>query len=158
MTRTDFGPKNTGNSTHNNALSTTQQSDDTNKKLNKQVIHTVYHPPFDLTVVCLHIPQQDHDKSIDVDTESDSSNDCDGIDMESDTYNDGNEEHESGDEDGIANELQNRCVEGELSETSNTYSNHGMNDYNMIGRQEKMNEVFNIEKKYQQVSWQKWNF
>ena len=39
MMRADFSPKNTGNSTQNNALSITQQSDDTNDKLNKQVMH-----------------------------------------------------------------------------------------------------------------------
>ena len=37
--------------------------------------------------------QQEHDKSIDVNMEFDSSQDSDGIDMESDTSDDGNEEH-----------------------------------------------------------------
>ena len=32
-------------------------------------------------------------------------------------------------------------------EIPTTYSNRGTNDYNMIGRQEKLDEVFNIDKK-----------
>ena len=112
----------------------------------------VDHSLFNLTAVRRHMLQQDLNESIDVNMESDASNNSYKIDMESDTSNDGDKEHESGDEDDIANKLQNRGVEGELSETSNTYYNHGMNDCNMIGRQEKLDEVFNTEKKLQ------WNF
>ena len=75
--------------------------------------------------------QQDLNESIDVNMESDSSYNSDGIDMESDTSDDDNEEHESGDEDDIST-----GVDGEKLYTSSTYSNHNMNDYNMIGRQE----------------------
>ena len=51
MTRTDFHQKNTFDAIQNNALLNTQQSDNTNANLNNQVMHTVYHPPFDLTAV-----------------------------------------------------------------------------------------------------------
>ena len=55
MTITDCSPKNTSNSTQNNAL---QSDDDINDTLNKQVMHTVYHPPFDSTAIWLHMSQR----------------------------------------------------------------------------------------------------
>ena len=86
--------------------------------------------------------QQDLDESIDVNIELDSSHDSDGIDMESDTTYNGDKEHESGDEDDIS-----MLVDEEIMYTSNTYANHGTNNYNMIGRQEKLDKVFNTETK-----------
>ena len=142
MTRTDFHPKNTRNLTQNNALFNTTQSDNTNDKHNKQVMHTVYHPPVDLTAAQIHMLQQDLDKYIDVNMELDSSRNSDGMDMESDTSDDGNEERENGDEDDIST-----GVDGEILFTSNTYSKYSTNDYNMVGRQEKLDKVFNTEKK-----------
>ena len=71
----------------------------------------------------------------------------DGIDIESDTSDDGHEEHDSKDEDDTANKFQTSDKEGEPPETFHTYLNHDVNDYNMIGRQEKLDEVFDTENK-----------
>ena len=99
MTRTDLHPKNTSDSTQNNVLYNTQQSGNTNDKLNNQVMHTVYHPQFDLTAVRRHVQQQNLDESIEVNMESVSSNNSDRVDTESDSTNNGGKEREGGDED-----------------------------------------------------------
>ena len=115
-------------------------------------MHILYHPPFDPTAIQLHMSQQVNDVSIDLDMESDSSNNDDGIYIDFDTSDDCNKEHDSSDKDDTANKFQISDEEGEPPETFKTYLNHGVNDYNVIGRQEKLDEVFDTEKNYQQVS------
>ena len=74
--------------------------------------------------------------------ESVSSHGSDRIDTESDSTDNEDEKQESGDEDDIC-----MVVDKEMMYTPDTYSNHGTNDYNMIGRQEKLDKVLNSETK-----------
>ena len=74
--------------------------------------------------------------------ESVSSNDSDSVDTESDSIDSGVEEQEGGDE----NEIY-MVVDKEMTYTSDTYSKHGTNDFNMIRKQEKLDKVLNTETK-----------
>ena len=76
------------------------------------------------------------------------------LEMESQSSCEGNDEYDSSDEVDTANEFQTSDEEGESQVTLSTDLNHGVVDYNIIGRQEKPDAVFDREKKnYQQVSW-----
>ena len=122
----------TTNKVHNHTIY------DTTTILNNQVMHTFFHLAFDQTAVEQHMSRQRNEAT---------------LEMESQLSCEGNDEYDSSDEVDTANEFQTSDEEGESQVTLSTDLNHGVVDYNIIGRQEKPDAVFDREKKnYQQVS------
>ena len=74
--------------------------------------------------------------------ESVSCNDSDIVDTEQDSTDNGDKQQEGGDEDEIS-----MVVDKEMIYTPDTYSNHRTNDYNVIGKEEKLDKVLNSDTK-----------
>ena len=142
MTRMDTDTNNTSDSAQNRVLSNKQESVNINDQLNNQVMHMSYRPPFDLTAVQRHVDQQFTNINMES-FSSDNSNRLDSDDFDS-TSDSGDSEQEDGD-----NEKKIAAVNKETMNTPDNDSNHGRNDYDIIQKQGKLDNVLNSATKIQ---------